>query len=123
MPNRDLLPGVRPDQCPPRVVITSRREIDRARIRATLRDGAQLSLLAGVDYLFMNWPLTHIPMLDRDMTVVIVAAVNALVLTHVAMSRLMPKWSARRIASTWCLSERARFFANERRQESGYQHQ
>ncbi len=123
MAKRDLLPGVRPDGCPPRVVLTSRREIRRARIHATLRDGAQLLLLAAVDYLFVWWPLTHVPMLDREMTVIVVALANALVLTHIAMSRLMPKWAARRIATTWCLSERARFFANERRQQTRYQHQ
>jgi hypothetical protein len=102
------------------VVVESRREISRARLRATMRDGAQLSLLVAVDYFFSHWPSTHIPLASRHTTLFVVAAMNAGVLTHVAMSRMMPKWAARRIASTWCLSERARFFANQRREQARY---
>ena len=118
MERRDLLPGVRPDACPPRVVFTTRKAISRARIRANLRDAAQILLLAGVDYFFTQWPSTHIPTFDRSETVLIVLALNVLVLSHIALSRVVPKWTARRIASTWCLAERARFFEAERRTRS-----
>ena len=118
MPPKDLLPGVRPDECPPRVVVTSRREISRARLRATLRDVAQILLLLGIDYFFTQWPSTHIPRLSREHTLLVVLALNSAVVTHVILSRLMPKWTARRIAATWCLAERARFFAEQRGEQA-----
>jgi hypothetical protein len=120
MPLTDLLPGVRPDACPPRVVATTRSEIARARFRATAHDVAQLFLLAGVDYFFAQHPTVHIPMLNRADSFTILAALNAAVLTHVILSRVMPKWTARRIASTWCLRERARFFADERGEQPSH---
>ena len=110
MARRDLLPGVSPEDCPPAVVFDSARAIRRARRRAAIRDAAQLILLAGVDYLFMRWPLAHIPALGRDVTVLVVATLNSLILTHAMISRIFPRWAARRIASTWCTSERTRFF-------------
>ena len=109
MARRDLLPGIAAP-CPPPVVFDSRREIVRARRRAALRDFAQLSLLVGVDWLFVRWPFTHVPSMDRPHSLLIVALLNAALLTHVIVSRTFPRWSARRIASTWCLAERARFF-------------
>ena len=36
-------------------------------------------------------------------------AVNAFVLVDVFLSRAMPRWAAKRIASTWCRSEREKF--------------
>lgn len=116
MARHDLLPGVTVADCPPRVVFDSKRAIRRARFRATLRDGVQVILLGAVDYLFMRWPLTHIPELDRDRSVLIVATLNSLILTHVMVSRIFPRWSARRIASTWCAAERSRFFRSQARQ-------
>lgn len=120
MATRDLLPGVRPDACPPRVVVTTRREIVRARIRATLRDVAQILLLVGVDYFFLQNGSTHIPLMNRTDSFVVLAALNAAVLTQIVLSRVLPKWSARRIASTWCLAERTRFFAEQRREQTGH---
>ena len=114
MPPRDLLPGVRPDACPPRVVITTRREITRARLRATAQDVAQILLLTGVDYFFIQRNGAHIPLMNRADSFTVLAALNAAVLTHVVLSRVLPKWSARRIAATWCLAERARFFQRAR---------
>lgn len=113
MARRDLLPGVTTDDCPPVVVFDSKSAIRRARRRAALRDFAQLALLAGVDYLFLRWPLTHIPSFGRDSSVMIVASLNSLILTHAIVSRTFPRWTARRIASTWCPSERRRFFAEQ----------
>jgi hypothetical protein len=118
MPTKDLLPGVRPDECPPRVVVASRREVSRARLRATLRDVAQIFLLLGIDYFFTQWPTTHIPSLSRAHTLLVVVALNVGVITHVVLSRLIPKLKARRIAATWCLAERARFFAEQRGEQA-----
>ena len=47
------------------VVFDSRRVILRARRMAVARDVAQIALLACVDWLFQNWPSTHIPLLGR----------------------------------------------------------
>ena len=110
MARRDLLPGVRTDSCPPRVVLSSRELVLRARRRAFLRDAANLVLLAIVDYVAIHWPSTHIPFIAREDSVVLLALVNAAFLTQMIMSRLIARWSARRIATTWCLRERARFF-------------
>ena len=110
MARRDLLPGVTIDDCPPRIVTNSADVVSSARRRAVLRDLANVFLLAGVDYVFLNWPATHIPTLDRDGSVIFLAALNGIVATHMIMSRLTPKWAARRIAATWCLRERSRFF-------------
>ena len=110
MARRDLLPGVRTDSCPPRVVSDTRREIVRARRRATACDIAQLMLLAGVDWLFLRWPYAHVPMVDRKDSMLVLAGLHALVITQIVVMRAFPRWSARRIATTWCLRERARFF-------------
>ncbi len=118
MARRDLLPGVRDERPGPEVIFDSRRAIVRARRRATLRDLGQIALLLGVDYGFRNWPLTHIPLLTRGESILAIAAVNAAVMTLVLINRAFPKWSARRIAATWCLAERARFFAEQRREQA-----
>lgn len=116
MARRDLLPGVAVNGCPPAVVFDSRRAIAHARRRAAFHDFAQFALLGGVDWLFVRWPLAHIPSMDRSESLLIVALLNAALLTHLIMVRAFPRWSARRIASTWCLSERARFFEGGRQQ-------
>ncbi|HEV8660740.1 MAG TPA: hypothetical protein VGS96_19210 [Thermoanaerobaculia bacterium] len=116
MARRELLPGITADDCPPVAVFDSRRAITRARRRMILHDAAQFILLAGVDWLFIRWPYTHIPSFDRAHSVVIVAVLNAALLTYAIVSRMFPRWSARRIATTWCLAERARFFAQSWRE-------
>ena len=110
MARTDLLPGVRTDSCPPRVLVDSRTLVLRARRRAAIRDAANLILLGLVNYVAWNWPLTHVPFMDREESVLLLAVVNAVVLTHMLTSRMFARWSARRIATTWCLRERARFF-------------
>lgn len=116
---RDLLPGVRPDRCPPAILLDSRREIARARRWAAARDIANLFFLGAVDYVFLYWPSSHITLLDREQSLLVVAATNGVVLTHMMLSRVFPKWSAKRIATTWCLAERARFFAQQRGEPVG----
>jgi hypothetical protein len=110
MARRELLPGIAADACPPAVVFDSRRAIVRARRFAALRDFAQLLLLGGVDWMFIRWPYTHVPAIDRPHSLLVVALLNAALLTHIIVVRTFPRWSARRIAATWCLAERARFF-------------
>ena len=109
MNKRTLLPGVAPSGAPPEVVFESRRVVTSARRRAVVRDVFDLLLLAGVDWLFMRWPHAHVPALDRDQTALIVAAANALVITFIWTSRALPRWRARRVASTWSASEKNRF--------------
>jgi hypothetical protein len=115
MARKDLLPGVRDEQPGPEVIFDSRRAIARARRRAAFRDFGQIVLLVGVDYGFQNWPLAHIPFLTREESILAIALVNAAVITHVVIARAFPRWTARRVATTWCLAERAWFFAQERR--------
>ena len=105
-----MLPGIAAAACAPSVMFDSRRAIARARRRAALRDFVQLLLVVGVDWMVVRWPYSHVPAMGRPGSVLLVALLNAAVLTHLIVSRTFPRWSARRIAATWCLSERARFF-------------
>jgi len=105
----DLLPGVSQSASPPEVLCKSRSAISSARRRAALRDVFDLLLLASVDGLFLRWPHAHVPMLDRDQTALIVAAANALVITYMWSARRLPRWRARRLASTWSSAEQNRF--------------
>ena len=109
MSRNDLLPGVTTAECPPPVVCDSRSAIRRARFRAAARDVAQVVLLAGVDYLFIGWPTTHLPFADRHRSIEMVLAVNAASLVWLWLSRAVPRWTARRIAATWSHTERRRF--------------
>ena len=91
------------------IVCDSRRVVARARRLAIARDVAQLAMLAGVDWLFQNWPSTHIPLLSRSATLDVLGIVNLVTIAHVWASHAWPRWNARRIAATWCVSERKRF--------------
>lgn len=106
IPRRDLLPGVTPTAAPPAVVCDSRRVIRRARRAALIRDLVQAGLLACVDYLFVHWSSTHVPLLDRHTSFVLLGIVNGAVIAHMWLARWMPRWTARRIAATWCSRER-----------------
>ena len=90
------------------VVCDSRRVVVRARRVAMARDAAQIVLLASVDWLFSNWPSTHIPLLSRTDSLVVLGIVNMLIIGHVWLVRALPKWSTRRIAATWCTREKER---------------
>ena len=91
------------------VVFDSRRVILRARRMAVARDVAQIALLACVDWLFQNWPSTHIPMLGRGDSLVLLGIVNAVTIVHIWAIRAVPRWRALRISATWCARERNRF--------------
>lgn len=109
MPTRELLPGVTTDSCPPRVVCDAHVAIRKARRRALLRDIGQLTILVGVDWLFLRWPEARVPFLGRADSLTILRGVNAIAVADLWLTRAMPKWSAMRIASTWCRSEREKF--------------
>ena len=110
MPRPDLLPGVLTDSCPPAVVVDSRQTVLQARRRALVRDVSNLVLLAAVDYVSLRWPAVHIPLVNREQSMMLVALLNATVVTHIVMTRIAARLAARRIAATWSLRERARFF-------------
>ncbi|HYS55125.1 MAG TPA: hypothetical protein VER58_15315 [Thermoanaerobaculia bacterium] len=106
---REILPGVSPDGTDPNVVFQSRPVIASARRRAALRDVFDVLLLAGVDALFIRWSHAHIPMLDRAATMLVLAIANAVLIAYVWSVRALPRWRARKLASTWSASERSRF--------------
>jgi len=108
MPRTELLPGISERHCPPVVACDPRPAIKSARRRALFRDVAQLLLVIGLDVLLIRWPEAHVPMLSRFDSVALIAAVNVLMITFVWLARAFPKWSARRIAETWCPAERDR---------------
>ena len=118
MTMKELLPGIDPEATPRVVFVDSRSAVSRARRRAVIRDAAQILLLGGVDWLFVHWPHSHVPMLDRTYSLLVVGALNAGMLIHMFVVRALPRWSARRVASTWCLTERARFFSEGRGDQS-----
>jgi hypothetical protein len=109
MPKNELLPGVSTSSCPPRVVCDAHDAIKRARRRAWIRDGVQLALLAGVDYLFTHWAESRLPFLDRAASLAMLRGVNFAIIGHVWLAHALPKWTARRIASTWSRPEREKF--------------
>jgi hypothetical protein len=107
---RVLLPGVSDAGAPPPVVIDSRRVVAKARRRAIVRDVIDLLLLVSVDGLFLRWPQAHVPFLDRHDSLLVLLGLNAMLIGYVWLARAIPRWKARRMAGTWCLAERARFF-------------
>lgn len=119
MPRQELLPGISREGCPPVVVCDPRPAIRRARRRALFRDVLQLLLVIAVDALLIRWPAAHVPMLSRFDSVALVALVNAVMIGYIWLTRALPKWSAQRIASTWCPEERKRLAATVRGSQAG----
>lgn len=111
---RSLLPGVADIGAPPKVVFQSRKVISRARRRAAFRDVIDLLLLGCVDGLFLRWPNAHVPSLDRRESLLLMAGINVVMIGMMWLARAMPRWSARRVASTWCVAERSRTFSSGR---------
>lgn len=109
MPKDELLPGVSTTSCPPQVVFDAHKAIRRARRRMMLRDGLQLALLIAVDWLFAHWSDSRMPFLERGTSLTLLRAMNFGIFTHIWLTRSLPKWNAKRIASTWSRSERAKF--------------
>lgn len=109
MPTRDLLPGVTTDSCPPRVVCDAHGAIRRARRRVYFKDALQIGLLVAVDYLFMHWPDSRLPFMDRGSSLDALRLVNFAIVGDLWLRRAVPKWWARYIAGTWSRGERERF--------------
>jgi hypothetical protein len=109
MPTRELLPGVTTAACPPNVVCDASLAIRKARRRTLMREGIQIVLLLAVDYLFVYWPDSRLPFADRALSLAVLRALNAIVIADLWLSRALPRWTARRISSTWCRSEQERF--------------
>ena len=108
---RELLPGVSHAESPPNVVFQSRLVVARARRRALLRDVLDLVLLFAVDLLFVRFPQTHVPLLARRDSLSVLIGLNAALLVYVWFARALPRWRARRVASTWNADERGWFSA------------
>ena len=81
----------------------------KARRRALVRDITQVALLVAVDWLFMHWPESRLPFADRTLSLTMLRGMNAGFVAHLWLSRALPRWSARRVATTWCRSEREKF--------------
>jgi hypothetical protein len=109
MPTRDLLPGVTADSCPPEIVCDAHAAIRKARRRVYIKDGVQLGLLLAVDYLFVHWPESRLPFMDRGASLMALRGVNLAVVSDLWLRRAFPKWWARRVASTWSRAEQDRF--------------
>ena len=104
-----LLPGVSNETCPPSRRCDARRELREARRRTHLQEAFQLALIIAVDVLFMTWQSSRFPMLDRAHSIQFLFAWNAIFIAQLGLSRAVPRWTARRVASTWCARERRRF--------------
>jgi hypothetical protein len=109
MPTSELLPGVSQDSCPPIVTCDAHDAIRKARRRALIRQAGQLAILVAVDWMFLRWPEARLPFLDRGDSMMVLRVANALAIAELWLTRALPKWTARRIASTWCRSEREKF--------------
>lgn len=109
MPKPELLPGVTSFASPPSVVCDAHAAIRGARRRAWVRDALQISLLVVVDWLFVYWPDSRMPFLERETSLSLLRGMNVAILGHVWLVRALPRWTAKRIASTWCRSEREKF--------------
>jgi hypothetical protein len=114
MPNDPLLPGVTTSHVPPAVVFDSRNAIRRARRRRVVHDVLDVVLLAAVDALFVRWPSTHVPFFDRGDSLLLLGALNVAVIGYLWLARVLPAWSARRVAATWSVAERTRFLGTVR---------
>jgi hypothetical protein len=110
MPKDELLPGVTTATCPPSVACDAKAAIAKARRRAIVRDVIQITLLVGVDYLFLYWPEMRAPFLDRPRSLKLLEATNAAIALHFFLTRMiLPRWTAKRIATTWSRAEQQRF--------------
>ena len=111
MPHHELLPGVTSSGTPPRVVCDAHAAIRHARQRAIVRDFLQVSLVFAVDYLFVHWPSTRFPFLNREQSLLFLRGGNLAILAALVLARALPALWARRIAETWSRRERERFRA------------
>jgi hypothetical protein len=109
MPSQELLPGVTTAACPPRVVCDAHAAIRSARRRVFFRDALQIAMVIAANLLFLYWPEARLPFLDRATSLTFLAGVNVAIAMDLWLTRSWPRWTARRIASTWSRAERLRF--------------
>lgn len=84
-------------------------DVKVARRRAGLRDLADVVVFLAVDVLYVAWPATQLPFLTRDDTSVVLAAAHIVFAAWLTASRVVPRWRASRIATTWSERERSWF--------------
>ena len=106
---RTLLPGVEEAGAPPPVVFASKSVVQRARRNKSVHDVLDVVLLMVVDAFFLAWPRARVPFLDRHQSLLLLLAVNLALAAYLWLSRAVPRWRARRLASTWSPLERSRF--------------
>ncbi|HVR41902.1 MAG TPA: hypothetical protein VMS56_00540 [Thermoanaerobaculia bacterium] len=106
----ELLPGVEGPRRRPAVEAADLRfDIESMRRRHAVEDLLDCALIVVIDLVFLLWAEARLPLLDRDGTLVILLAANALIVAGYVKTRLIPRWRARRIAATWSVEERSRF--------------
>ncbi len=104
-----LLPGVDEAGAPPPVVFASKNIVREARRRKVIHDVRDAILLGLVDAFFLSWPRARVPFLDRKESLLLLLGVNLALVIYIWLSRSIPRWRARRLASTWSPVERSRF--------------
>lgn len=107
-----LLPGVRGQELQNfNATRNFASEIARARVQANRRDLVDVLLLLLVDLLFVSWEQATVPFLSRDVTVSLLLLLHVGIALSVFRTRILPSFTARRIASTWSSVERQRIRA------------
>lgn len=105
----ERIPGAGgPETAPRNVRVDANKVIRSARLRADLSDLLDLSILLGINLMFMLWETAHVPFLSRDASMAILLSANALYVADWLATRYVPQWRARRVASTWSRDERTR---------------
>ncbi|MFN2239891.1 MAG: hypothetical protein ABR524_10910 [Thermoanaerobaculia bacterium] len=104
----DLLPGVEGPGLRGVRAEEIRKELERARTRAAVEDLLDCAVLIVVNLTFLLWPNAQIPFLGRDVTLVVLMAVNAFTVVNYVRTRLYPGWKAARIARSWSVDEKKR---------------
>ena len=106
MRKNELLPGVSPRKSPPDVRCDARETIRAARMKAALQELMQVAFLLLIDAMFVYWPESRVPFLDRGETLTLLRIANIVILADLLLTRLMPQIRARRVATTWSDAER-----------------
>lgn len=105
----ERLPGTAgPDATSPVGLCDGRIEIAKARRSKKYRDLFDGVMLLALDYLFLSWPGAHVPLLNRNQSMMLLVAIHVVLIGYWILSRELPPWRARRIATTWRQSERVR---------------
>lgn len=102
------LPGTARSLERDRSAVDTASEIRRARLRQDVSDLSDLALLIGVNLLFLFWESAQIPFLGRDLSMMLLLGLNAFYVGSWIVARVVPLLRARRIATSWSESERAR---------------